>query len=133
MYLIWLVSRWNHPSFYTKSIDWVSKWNPMTGFYMTETMVLNLSNIFRHCWLLLMLTIISMWIIISIFEKQVRLRSSYRRCSVRKGVLRDFAKFTENTSARFFFLINLQAWHKTPLGDWFRRLNHITNISSKNF
>ena len=26
-------------------------------------------------------------------------RSSYQRCSVRKGVLRNFAKFTENTCA----------------------------------
>ena len=35
-------------------------------------------------------------------------RSSHRRCSVRKDVLRDLAKFTGNTCASF--LIKLQAW-----------------------
>ena len=36
-------------------------------------------------------------------------RSNHRRCSVRKGVLRNFTKFTESTCARVSFLINLQA------------------------
>ena len=37
-------------------------------------------------------------------------RSSHRRCSVRKGILRSFAKFTwKNTCARVSFLIKLQA------------------------
>ena len=46
-------------------------------------------------------------------------RSSHWRCSVRKGVLRNFAKFTENTCARVSFLIKLRAallkkrlWHR---------------------
>ena len=36
-------------------------------------------------------------------------RSSYRRCSVKKGVLRNFANSQENTCARVSFLIKLQA------------------------
>ena len=36
-------------------------------------------------------------------------RSSHRRSSVRKGVLRDFAKFTGNTCPRVSFLIKLHA------------------------
>ena len=35
-------------------------------------------------------------------------RSSHRRCSVRKGVLRNFTKFTGNTCARVSFSIKLQ-------------------------
>ena len=37
-------------------------------------------------------------------------KSSHRRYSVRKGVLRNFAKLTGNSYARFSFLIKLQAW-----------------------
>ena len=37
-------------------------------------------------------------------------RSSHRRWSVRKGVLRNFAKFVGNTFARVSFLIKLQAF-----------------------
>ena len=37
-------------------------------------------------------------------------RNSHRRSSVRKGVLRNFAKFTEN--ARLFFLFKKRLWHK---------------------
>ena len=36
-------------------------------------------------------------------------RSSHQRCSVRKGVLRNFAKFTGTHFARVSFLIKLQA------------------------
>ena len=36
-------------------------------------------------------------------------RSSHRRCSVRKRVLRNFTKFTGNTCARVSFLLKLQA------------------------
>ena len=36
-------------------------------------------------------------------------RGSHWMCSVRKGVLRKFAKFTRNTCARVSFLIKLQA------------------------
>ena len=38
-----------------------------------------------------------------------RFRSSQRRCSIEKGVLKNFAKFTESTCARVTFLIKLQA------------------------
>ena len=34
-------------------------------------------------------------------------RNSHQRCSVRKGVLKNFAKFTGNTCARISFLIKL--------------------------
>ena len=38
-------------------------------------------------------------------------RSSHRRCSMKKGVLRNFSKFTgKNTCARFSFLIKLETW-----------------------
>ena len=36
-------------------------------------------------------------------------KSSHRRCSVRKGVLRNFVNSLENACARVFFLIKLQA------------------------
>ena len=36
-------------------------------------------------------------------------KSSHRRCSVRKGVLRNFVNSLENTCATVFFLIKLQA------------------------
>ena len=48
-------------------------------------------------------------------------RSNYQGCSVKKGVLRNFAKFTENTFARASFLIKMQVpaallkerpWHR---------------------
>ena len=39
--------------------------------------------------------------IVNYFSK--RLRSSHQRCSVRKDVLRNFAKFTGNTCVRVFF------------------------------
>ena len=32
-------------------------------------------------------------------------RSSYQSCSIKKGALQNFAKFTENTCARVLFLI----------------------------
>ena len=37
-------------------------------------------------------------------------RSMHQRCSLRKGILRNFTKFTGNTCARVSFLIKLQAW-----------------------
>ena len=42
------------------------------------------------------------------FEKinsDFTLRSSYQSCSIKKGALQNFAKFTENTCARVSFLI----------------------------
>ena len=44
-------------------------------------------------------------------------RSSHQRCSIKKGVFRNFTKFTGNTCARVSFLIKLQAlkkrlWHR---------------------
>ena len=46
-------------------------------------------------------------------------RSSHRRCSVRKDVSRNFAIFTGKHCAQFSFLIKLQAYKVTPLGDCF--------------
>ena len=43
------------------------------------------------------------------FHKLVFFRSSHGRCSVEKGVLKDFQKFTGNTCARVSFLIKLLA------------------------
>ena len=40
-----------------------------------------------------------------------RLRSSHRRSSVRKGVLRNFAKFTAKHLCQSLFFNKLQAWH----------------------
>ena len=37
--------------------------------------------------------------------------SSYQRCSIKKRVLKNITKFTGNTCARVFFLIN-RLWHK---------------------
>ena len=37
-------------------------------------------------------------------------KSSHRRCSVKKGVLRNFAKFTGKHLCQSLFLIKLQAW-----------------------
>ena len=37
-------------------------------------------------------------------------RSNHRRCSVRKGVLGNFAKFTGKHLCQILFLIRLQAW-----------------------
>ena len=37
------------------------------------------------------------------------LRSNHRRCSVKKGFLRNFVKFTGKTCARVSFLLKLQA------------------------
>ena len=50
------------------------------------------------------------WIVKSrcILTKLAAIRSSHRSGSVRKGVLRNFANFTENTCARVSFLIKLQ-------------------------
>ena len=40
-------------------------------------------------------------------------RSSHQRCSIKKGVLRNFAKFTGKHLCRSLFLIKLQAlWHR---------------------
>ena len=42
-----------------------------------------------------------------------RTRSSHQRCSLRKGVLPNFAKFTGNTCARVLFKYNCQPWPPT--------------------
>ena len=45
----------------------------------------------------------------------VKTRSGHRRCSLRKGVLRNFPKFTGkhlNTCARVSIFIKLQAWYR---------------------
>ena len=47
-----------------------------------------------------------------------RYRSSHRSCSLRKDVLRNFAKFTKNTCARVSFLINFATLLKK--GPWHR-------------
>ena len=39
----------------------------------------------------------------------LKFRSSHQRCSVKKGVLRNFKNFQEKTCARDYFLIKLQA------------------------
>ena len=41
-----------------------------------------------------------------------RFKSSHQRCFVRKGVLRNFAKFTGKHLCQSLFLIKLQAWHR---------------------
>ena len=48
-------------------------------------------------------------------------RSSHRRCVVRRGVPRNFPKFTGNTFTRASFLIKLQTglFYRTLLGDCF--------------
>ena len=46
-------------------------------------------------------------------------RSSHRRCSVRKGVLRNFAKFTGKHLCQSLFLIKLQAQASTLLQNTF--------------
>ena len=73
--------------------------------------------------------------------------SSHRRCSVKKGVLRSFAKFKEKTCARVSFLTKLQAWglfSRTLLEDCFclfrftcgkeklcQNVKKLTNVLSK--
>ena len=51
-------------------------------------------------------------------------RSSHRRCSVKKGVLKNFAKFTGKTCARVSLLIKLQAWGPRPATLLKKRLWH---------
>ena len=41
---------------------------------------------------------------------RILFRSSHRKCSIKEGVLKNFAKFKRNTCARVSFLIKLQAW-----------------------
>ena len=47
----------------------------------------------------------------SSFARKVRTKNirSHRRCFIKKDVLKNFAKSAGNTSARVYFLINLQA------------------------
>ena len=49
---------------------------------------------------------------LSNYEKKVYQfnRSSHRRCTVKKGVVRNFVKFTGKHLCRGLFLIKLQAW-----------------------
>ena len=67
-------------------------------------------------------------------------RSSHRRCSVKEGVLRNFAKIQENTCARASFLITLQVsatllkkrlWHRCFPVNFAKFLRHLfsKNIS----
>ena len=42
-------------------------------------------------------------------------RGSHRKCSLRKGVLKNFAKFAKTTCARVSFLTKLQVWPATLL------------------
>ena len=57
--------------------------------------------------------------------KLTRKRSSYERCSLRIGVLRNFAKSQENTCARVSFLIKL---HAEVYGIKFKTLNRLRSI-----
>ena len=57
--------------------------------------------------------------------KLTRKRSSYERCSLRIGVLRNFAKSQENTCARVPFLIKL---HAEVYGIKFKTLNRLRSI-----
>ena len=45
---------------------------------------------------------------------RILFRSSHRKCSIKEGVLKNFAKFKRNTCARVSFLIKLQAWGLRP-------------------
>ena len=45
-----------------------------------------------------------------IFTSTPSPRSSHRRCSMKKGVLKNFTKFTENTCARASFLIKYRPY-----------------------
>ena len=51
----------------------------------------------------------------------LRIRGSHWRCSVRKGVLRNFTKFTGKHLRQSLFF-NKVAGHKTPLDDCFCRI-----------
>ena len=46
-------------------------------------------------------------------------RSSHQRCSIKKGALRNFAKFTGKHLCQSLFLIKLHLFYKTPPGDCF--------------
>ena len=45
---------------------------------------------------------------------RILFRSSHRKCSIKEGVVKNFAKFKRNTCARVSFLIKLQAWGLRP-------------------
>ena len=53
-------------------------------------------------------------------------RSSHRRCSVKKGVLRNFAKFTGKHPCQSLFLIKLQASGKKFPGRQFLYIHNFT-------
>ena len=65
-----------------------------------------------------------LWIVQSrgTLRKLGALRSSHRRYSVRKCVLRNFVKFTGKHLRRVSFLIELHLSFRTPLGDCFYNL-----------
>ena len=52
-----------------------------------------------------------------ISDEKRMFRSSYQKCSIKKGVLRNFAKFTGKYLCQSLFVIKLQAsfFHRTPL------------------
>ena len=48
-----------------------------------------------------------------VVQNSVKTRSSYRRCSVKKGVRRNFIKFTGKHLCQSLYLIKLQDWSAT--------------------
>ena len=56
----------------------------------------------------------------SLLLSQAHIRSSHRRCSVRKSVLRNFTKFTGKHMCQSLFfnkVAGLRLFYRTPLGD----------------
>ena len=62
-------------------------------------------------------------------------RSSHRRCSIKKVVMKDLAKFTENTCTRDSLLIKLQSWglqkRESGTGGQFLRTPFLQNTSGR--
>ena len=62
-------------------------------------------------------------------------RSSHQRCSMKKGVLRNFQNSQEDTCVRVSFLIKLQGeehlFYRTPLDDCFCHCKHWSLLLSK--
>ena len=55
-------------------------------------------------------------------EEYITFKSSHQRCSVKKGVLKNFAKFTGKHLCQSLFFNKVAGgtfFHKTPLDDWF--------------
>ena len=72
-----------------------------------------------------------------LWNKSVQRRSSHRRCSIKKGVLRNFAKFTgKHLCQRLFFkktatLLKKSLWHRCFLVNFekFLRTPFLQNTS----